>query len=232
MKVFAISDLHLSLSTPKPMDIFGLHWEDHWGKIRQDWLSRVTEEDLVIIGGDISWAMYLEDARADLGAVMELPGKKILLRGNHDYWWSSLNKIMAVLDDRTMILQNNALRVPGLVVAGTRGWSIVSENADPQEVKIYHREAQRLALSLKAAQALRQEGDRLLVQFHYPPFVDRGTPTLFTEQLDEADVDRVLFGHLHQVKPEDVPEGHVRGIEYSLVSCDYLGFSLKEIYEL
>jgi len=232
MKVFAISDLHLSETVDKPMSVFGAQWEGHWDRIRADWRARVGEDDLVLIGGDISWAMTLPEALPDLASIMELPGKKVLLRGNHDYWWPSLTKLSAALDDRTFVLQNNALRFPGLVVAGTRGWTIAPEGASEEDRKIYLREGQRLALSLKAAQAARQTGDRLLVHFHYPPWVRAEEPTLFTEQLEAAAPDVVLFGHLHRVRPEEVPEGELRGLRYQLVSCDYLGFVLKEIMEV
>jgi len=232
MKIFAISDLHLSETADKPMSVFGPQWEGHWDKIREDWLNKVDQEDLVIIGGDISWAMTLTEAQPDLDSIMALPGYKVLLRGNHDYWWPSLAKLHAALDDKTFVLQNNALRFPGIVLAGTRGWTIAQEGASEEDRRIYLREGQRLSLSLKEAEKIRQEGDHLLVHFHYPPWIHAEEPTVFTEQLEAVCPDWVLFGHLHGVHPEEVPEGEVRGLQYQLVSCDYLQFSLKQITEL
>jgi len=229
MKVFAISDLHLSGAFPKPMSVFGSQWEGHWDKIRADWRDRVEPEDIVLIGGDISWAMQPEEARVDLASILELPGTKILLRGNHDYWWGSLTKVRSLLDDSACVLQNNAHRLGHVVFAGTRGWSIAGPASDPQDTKVFKREVQRLQLSLKEAKQLRRPGDRLVVQLHYPPFADPETPTSFTELLEEAHPDWVLYGHLHQVKPGEAPEGTVRGVSYRLVSCDYLAFSLWEI---
>ncbi len=232
MRIWAISDLHLSENSDKPMNVFGPQWEGHWDRIREDWKARVAEEDIVLIGGDISWAMSLGEALADLRSIMEMPGKKVLLRGNHDYWWPSLSKLTAVLDERTFVLQNNALRFPGIVFAGTRGWTIAKDGASEEDSRIYQREGIRLSLSLKNAEQLRKPGDRLLVHFHYPPWIHAGETTVFTEQLEQIRPDWILFGHLHNVSPKDVPEGELRGLSYQLVSCDYLHFRLKEIAEI
>ena len=227
MKVFAISDLHLSGSDPKPMDVFGERWENHWSRIREDWRARVAPEDLVLIAGDISWAMQLEQARVDLDELGALPGQKVLLRGNHDYWWSSLTKVERLLSPGTFVLQNNALRFGNVVVAGTRGWMIpVGGGNRAQDEKIYAREVQRMALSLAAAKRLLQEGDRLLVMTHYPPFNERQEPSPVTDQIEAAGAEAVVYGHLHGAGIRDAFQGNLRGVQYYLTSCDAMNFRL------
>lgn len=123
MNIFAIGDLHLSFANPKPMDIFGDNWTDHPEKIRRAWLASITEDDLVLIPGDISWAMNLEEARPDLDYIAELPGKKVMIRGNHDYWWSTVSKVRKAVDPSISVLQNDSLKVTDdLVIAAARGW--------------------------------------------------------------------------------------------------------------
>ena len=158
MKIFAIADLHLPGGDVKPMDVFGAHWENHFERISEDWRARVTEEDVVLLPGDTSWAMQLRDALPDLERIAALPGRKILLRGNHDYWWSSLARLRAALPEGFYALQNDALLLSGTLFAGTRGWLCACD--DPQDRKIHEREVQRLALSLKGAQAVRRRAHR------------------------------------------------------------------------
>jgi len=227
LKVFAISDLHLSGSDPKPMDVFGERWENHWVRIQQDWRAKVEPEDLVLVAGDISWAMQLEQAQVDLEELGALPGQKVLLRGNHDYWWSSLTKVERILPKGTFALQNNALRFEGVVVAGTRGWTIpASIGTHSQDEKIYAREVQRMELSLSAAKKLQQEGDRLLVMTHYPPFNERQEPSPVTDRIEAAGADAVVYGHLHGAGIRDAFQGNLRGVRYYLTSCDAMNFQL------
>ena len=232
MKIFAVSDLHLSGDCPKPMDIFGQNWENHWDKIREDWQSRVGDGDLVLIAGDISWAMTLEQAKVDLDEVDALPGKKVILRGNHDYWWGSLSKVAAAMGPSCCPLQNNALRYGRCLIAGSRGWTVPGSNTNGQDRKIYARELQRLKLSLDQAKAQRREGDMLIVMTHFPPFNERQEPSEVTELLEACGVDQVIYAHLHGYHQKNAFDGELRGIPYQLTSCDHLGFKLHEIARL
>ncbi|MEG2202295.1 MAG: metallophosphoesterase [Christensenellaceae bacterium] len=228
MSIFAIADLHLSLAKPKEMDIFGEKWVRHFEKIKADWENRVGEEDTVLIPGDISWAMKLEDAQADLDAIGALPGKKILLKGNHDYWWGSLNKINAVLKNKTIALQNNCAEVGDFVVCGTRGWTFDNLSAE-SDSKIYEREKLRLALSLEAAKKC--SAQKIIVMMHYPPIYQDMFETGFTQIIEQYPVEQVVFGHLHGdiLNRINLTDIMVKNIKYNLVSADYLDFKLKKI---
>jgi len=151
LAVFAISDLHLP-ARQKPMDIFGPHWENHFERIAEDWRARVSEDDIVLLPGDLTWAMHLEEAMEDLKRVGELPGKKLILRGNHDYWWSAIGRVRRSLPEGMFAIQNDFMTLDGMMFAGSRGWTIpTGEDADPDDVRIYNRERMRLEMSLKNA---------------------------------------------------------------------------------
>ena len=228
MQVYAISDLHLSGFKPKPMDIFGENWKDHWMKIRVDWHKCVREEDLVLIPGDISWAMRLSEAMIDLKQIEELPGSKIILKGNHDYWWSSLSRLISELKPNTYVLQNNAFDFKELSVAGTRGWTCPSDREfKPEDKKIYLREVERLKLSLEKVKP--REDKKIIAMMHYPPFNEKREPTGFTELFEKYGVDTVIYGHLHDASAYQSFNGVHNGILYQNVSCDFLNFKLKEI---
>ena len=153
MAVWAISDLHLP-AHQKPMDVFGPHWQNHFERIREDWLERVSGEDVVLLPGDLSWAMHLEEALEDLSRIGALPGRKILLRGNHDYWWSSIGRVRRALPEGCYAIQNDSLFMDGLLFAGSRGWQIPAEpEGDSDDARIYRRERQRLEMSLASARA-------------------------------------------------------------------------------
>ncbi len=230
MNIYAIGDLHLSGTAPKPMDIFGDHWTDHWPRISQDWQHKVTDDDMVLIPGDISWAMRLEEARCDLDEIGKLPGQKIIMRGNHDYWWGSLSQVQSLLTGRTHALQNNSFVFGDYVIGGTRGWLCPGNryySADSDE-KIYKREAGRLELSL--AHARRQAPDaRLIGMIHYPPTDQSGGHTLFTDIFEKHGAEQVVYGHLHAASIRGALNGVVRGVSYKLVSCDAIGFQLVKI---
>ena len=230
MKIFAISDLHLSLFKPKSMDIFGEHWQDHWEKIQKDWRKKVTAADIVLLPGDLSWAMTLEEAKPDIAAICAMPGKKILMRGNHDFWWGSLNKVNSLLNDTAFALQNNAYAFGDVVIAGTRGWLCPNErNFSEEDEKIYRREIHRLKLSLNAAR--KKDGKKpIIVMMHYPPFNEDLDPSGFTELFNEYGVVKVIYGHLHAHSLNKAFEGNMGGVTYILVSCDHLNFQLKHIY--
>lgn len=231
MRIFAISDLHLSAEGDKPMQIFGRVWEDHWDKISADWDSKVEDGDVVLISGDISWAMRLEDAVKDLEVISKRKGKKVIIRGNHDYWWASISKIRAVIPPGISVIQNDAVRFDGLVVCGSRGWTVPESGGtgDAEDIKLYEREKLRMEMSLKAAEKLRQEGDKLIAMIHFPPFNSRFEDSHFTNLFRDYRVDAVVYGHLHGEACRAKPLHIKNGIRYYLTSCDKLSNELLEI---
>ncbi len=232
MKVFAISDPHLSFDVDKPMAIFGAVWENHWEDISKDWDENVTDDDVVLIAGDISWAMKLEEAQSDLELIGARKGKKILIRGNHDYWWSGIGKVRKILPENMYVIQNDALRMDGYVFAGSRGWTVPEVGVTPSEedAKLLERERLRMEMSLIAAQKLRQEGDKLIVMVHYPPFDSRFCDSQFTELFRQYKADAVVYGHLHGNSCRTMLEYDKCGVKYYLTSCDKLGNKLKRIF--
>lgn len=231
MKIFAISDLHISTNTDKPMDVFGGKWVGYLEKIYADWQEKVKDEDVVLIGGDISWAMNIDDAKEDVATFSSLKGKKILIKGNHDYWWSGIGKVRDMLPENVFALQNDAIRLKeGYVICGSRLWSVPgSPDFTEQDEKIYKRETERLRLSLTTAKSMMQEGDKLIALIHYPPFNVKREPTSFTELFEEYGVDSVIYGHLHG---KDVRADRLvvkNGIKYYLTSCDQVDNQLVEI---
>ena len=230
MSVFAIGDLHLPGHEQKPMDVFGSHWDRHFETISEHWRAAITDEDVVLIPGDISWAMQLSQAADDLNAIACLPGTKLLLRGNHDYWWSSLSKLRAALPPSMHVIQNDAMCIGGHVFCGTRGWNFPTpqQALDEQDEKVYRRELMRLRMSLDQARKL--GGEDVTVMLHFPPLFADGIGTAFTEILEEYQVDHVVYGHLHGLGIKIGFEGEREGIQYHLVSCDALGFHPKKIF--
>ncbi|KAB3531627.1 serine/threonine protein phosphatase [Alkaliphilus pronyensis] len=231
MALYAIADLHLSNSTDKPMDIFGSHWFLHHEKIKENWCNNVAIEDTVLIAGDISWAMNIEAAKADLNWINQLPGKKILIKGNHDFWWSSITSLNSLYED-IHFLQNNFYTYEDYAICGTRGWLSPNKTKfTQQDEKIYQREVHRLILSLEAA---KKEGySKIIVMLHYPPTNEDFEASLFTKTLEEYNVERVIYGHLHGVDSFKAGlQGIHRGVEYHLVSCDYLDFKLLKLISL
>lgn len=231
MKIFAISDLHLSFSGDKPMDVFGEVWVDHFSTIEKNWNAVVSDEDVVLVAGDISWAMNLENAKIDLDCFGRLRGRKILIRGNHDYWWSSFSKVKSVLPDSVEAIQNNAVKIGNAVFAGTRGWTVPDKPSEQtaEDKKIFDRETQRLELSLSAADKLREEGDSLIVMIHYPPFNGKTEDSAFTGILEKHSATHVVYGHLHGSHPYYKRTVLKNGIYYHLTSCDVLNLRLALI---
>ena len=230
MSLFAIGDLHMSGGDDKPMDVFGPQWDRHFFHIRENWQKLVREEDTVLIPGDISWAMQLQDAKEDLEEIGRLPGKKILCKGNHDYWWNSISQVRSALPAGMTALQHSAADLGETVVCGTRGWLIQTKEMplNPQDEKICRREAERLRLALDEAKRL-AEGRPLVVMTHYPPLLAGETNTVFTALLEEYHVQTAVYGHLHGAGIQNGFTGELRGIQYHLVSCDSIDFSPKEI---
>ncbi len=229
MAVFAIGDLHLPGHQQKPMDVFGSHWNRHFETISENWRRLIAPEDIVLIPGDISWAMQLAQAVDDLNDIAALPGRKLLLRGNHDYWWSSLAKIKAVLPAGMTVIQNDAVTMDGHVFCGTRGWVFPTQQAalSPEDEKIYQRELLRLRMSLDRACQLSTQD--ITVMLHYPPLFADGISTAFTDLLEQYPIRRVVYGHLHGSGIRIGFQGERKGIAYHLVSCDALGFCPKQI---
>jgi predicted phosphohydrolase len=229
MKVFAIGDLHLPGNNDKPMDVFGTKWDNHFAAIGKAWENSVGEEDVVLIPGDISWAMRLEDAAEDLDSIAKLPGRKIMIRGNHDYWWNSVTKVRSAAGSGISIIQNDSVTIGNLAFAGTRGWICPgSPGFDTDDERIYKREIQRLKLSLDTV----PKGQPAIAMLHYPPFNDRRQPSGFTELFERFKVIRVVYAHLHGKSCKNAFEGNLRGIEYVLCSCDHLNFEPKLIFEV
>ena len=241
MKIFAIGDLHLPGGDKKPMDVFGPHWENHFERISGDWRAKVSDEDIVLIPGDISWAMQLDAALDDLERIAQLPGRILILRGNHDYWWSSLTQLRCRLPENMHAVQNDAYDAGDVVFCGTRGWILPQSAAAPveenlrqpaasQDEKLYRREAMRLEMSLKAARHM--AGDRPIVaMMHYPPLLPEyaRTGTAFTRLLTEYGVSRCVYGHLHGPSVQRGYNGLYEGVRYDLVSCDALRFELRDV---
>ncbi len=227
MGLYAISDFHLSLNQDKPMHVFGDNWSDHDDKIKENWLSTVSNDDTVLIAGDISWSMKIEDGLADLAWIHQLTGKKIFVKGNHDYWWDSYSKISNLYEDMKFI-QNNYFTYGEYAVCGTRGWICPSnDNVTSHDRKIYNREIIRLRLSLDKA---KKDGfEKFIVMLHYPPTNDKFDESGFTEVIKDYNVKKVIYGHLHGPFNYNVLEGVREGVEYVLASCDYLDFKPRKI---
>ncbi len=215
------------------MDIFGTHWKNHFERISEDWRRKVSEKDIVLIPGDISWAITLDNALEDLYRIAQLPGTIGILKGNHDFWWNSLTQLRMRLPDNMFAIQNDAFRFENVIVAGTRGWTVPScGQNDEKVVKIYKREVQRLAFSLDRARKLKGEDQcTILVMMHYPPITQETlkTGTGFTELLRNAGIRECIYGHLHGNSIGNAVQGVVDGVRYDLVSCDALGFELMEV---
>ncbi len=228
MRLFAIADPHLSRAAPKPMDIFGPAWEGHPEAFFDNWRQVVSDDDVVLVPGDISWALRLEDALLDLHDIAALPGQKVLLRGNHDYWWPSISRLRQALPAGMHAVQNDALMVKGVVVAGTRGWIAPgSHGFTQQDDKIYRREVERLRLSLTAAERL--EGSFRVVMLHFPPTNSRLEPSGFTELIEAAAPDALVYGHVHGDQ-----EGLLRelgDVDVRFVAADALGFTPLLIHD-
>lgn len=223
MAVYAISDLHLSFNTDKSMDVFP-GWYDYTNKIKQNWESTVKNEDFVVIPGDISWAMRLNETKKDFEFINNLPGKKILIKGNHDYWWSTSKKINDFLQENNFntisIVFNSAIKVDNICICGTRGWMYNSD--EPEDEKILNREVERLRRSLDSAKAFENE---TVVFLHYPPVYNFQESEEIINLLIERNIKKCYYGHIHgSGAKKGIIEGKYKGIDFKLVSCDYINF--------
>lgn len=244
MRIWAIGDLHLSFGVKnKSMDIFGPHWEKHAEKIASNWKSTIHNDDLVLVPGDLSWALKLEEAVPDLQWVHELPGTKVMIKGNHDYWWGSLSKIAPVLPPSIHLIQNNVFNWKEVTIGGARLWDtpeysfgkFVEFRENPKaktkdvEVlvqeelnqKIFERELERLKLSLAY---LNPEAKVRIAMTHYPPIGADLKPSRAAQILEQHQIQICVFGHLHNLKAGLDLFGEAKGIRYVLTSCDYIHF--------
>ena len=234
MAIYTIGDLHLSFEIDKPMDIFGDNWINHEEKIKEDWLKKVTENDLVILPGDFSWATYLSETKKDFEYINKLPGKKLLLKGNHDYWWTTLTSMRKFLKENEFnnidFIYNNSYEFEGRIIAGTRGWSLMEEEDNP---KLFNRELGRLELSLESGIKQFGKEKEIIVCMHYPPIsskkITRNEELKFVSKMKEYNVKKCIYGHLHGASISDAVQGEIEGIEFKLVSADYLDFKLVKI---
>ena len=227
MAVYAIADLHLP-AKQKPMDIFGEHWKDHFLRISEDWMARVSPQDLVLLPGDLSWAMHLEEALEDLQSISALPGQKILLRGNHDYWWSSIGRVRRAVGEGVYALQNDSLLIDGRLYAGSRGWTLPGADATEEDLRIYNRERMRLEMSLSHARRTDANAP-ITVMMHYPPLTEEEPG--FSDILESFGVEDCVYGHLHGQAIYGAVRGLRGSVRYHQVSCDGLGFKLYLLYE-
>lgn len=204
------------------MDVFSEEWKNHDVKIRENWLKKVKEEDTVLLAGDISWSMKLQGGKEELDFVAGLPGRKIIIKGNHDYWWGSITKLNSMYDNMDFI-QNNFFSYEDYAICGTRGWVIPGSSLFKEEdEKIFRREVLRLKMSLDAAK--KRGFQKFIVMIHYPPVNETFKDSEFTDIFEEYGVEKVIYGHLHGKSLQRVMTGERQGVEYILTSCDYIGF--------
>ena len=234
MSIYVIGDLHLSFSTDKPMDIFGNNWENHAEKIRENWTKQVNEDDTVILPGDFSWATYLEETYKDFEFLCSLPGKKILSKGNHDYWWTTVTSMKRFLKDNNFnnidFLYNNSFLVEDKIIVGTRGW--LNTWKSQENYKILKRENDRLKLSINDGKKKFGDDKEMIAFIHYPPFYKEAIipeEIDFIKTLKNNNINKCYYAHLHGDSHKDAVEGEINGMEYKLVSSDYLEFNLLKI---
>lgn len=228
MGLFAIGDLHFGYAVQKPMSIFGAHWEGHSEKIIDNWRREISDTDTVLLPGDISWGMRESEAKADLEIIHDLPGRKILLEGNHDYWWKSTSKLERMYEGMKF-LKNDCQLYDDIYICGTRGWICPNDtHFTPQDEKLYQREQIRLKLSLDYA--MRQGAKEILLMMHFPPTNDKQEHSAFTEIIAQYPIKEVVYGHLHgSASHENGIKGNRDGVFFHLVSADYIDFCPKRI---
>lgn len=235
MSIYTIGDLHLSFHDDKPMSIFGENWKGHEEKIKKDWIEKIKENDLVVLPGDFSWSTYLKDTYEDFSYLNSLPGKKLLLKGNHDYWWTTVTSMRKFLEENNFksidFLYNTAYEFENYIIAGTRGWG---QNEEGEDKKILKREIGRLELSLEEATKLNKGKEKeMLVFLHYPPITNsniiNNEMSDFIKTMKRYKVTRCYYGHLHSNSIKEAIEGKYFEIDFKLVSADSLNFKLLEI---
>lgn len=235
MSIYTIGDLHLSFHENKPMDIFGEIWQKHEDKIKINWIENVKENDLVVIPGDFSWSTYLKDTYEDFYFLNQLPGKKLLLKGNHDYWWTTVTSMKKFLSENNFnnidFIYNSAYSFENYIIAGTRGWG---QNEEGEDKKLLKRETLRLEMSLNEAKRMNENNLKEIIVFlHYPPInnmnLQNNETTQFIEIMNKYNVKKCFYGHLHSTSIKEAVEGQYYGIDFKLVSADSLDFKLLKI---
>ena len=225
MALFSISDLHLSLSVDKPMDVFH-GWENYVQRLEKNWKNLITPQDSIILPGDFSWAMDLQGALADFRFLDDLPGQKYLLKGNHDFWWSTMKKMTDFLEENGLntihLLHNNAVKLENKIVCGTRGWLYDENKYTQQDIKVLNREAERLRASL---QSIADDSCEKIVFLHYPPIYGATSCEPILKVLHEFGIKRCFYGHIHGSGVALSVNEERDGIRFRLVSCDFNGFS-------
>ena len=223
MSLYVLADLHLSINSDKPMDIF-CGWKHYVDKLKENWNATVSVKDTVVLLGDISWGSSLEDSTMDFKFINELPGQKIILKGNHDYWWSTKSKMDRFFNKHNFstlkILHNNSFIVDGICICGTRGWMF--ENGEKHNSKIINRELQRLRLSIQSGV---KSNLPMIVCLHYPPIYGSQVSHNILEILNEYRISHCYYGHLHSQSANISVNGLVDNIYYQLVACDYVNFN-------
>lgn len=226
MSLFAIADTHLSLGTNKPMDSFP-GWNDYVERLGNNWNSIVKEEDTVVIAGDISWAMNFDELYEDFSFLNDLNGKKIIVKGNHDYWWNTLSKMNKFIEENNFdsinILQNNSYDVEGISVCGSRGWMF--ESSEEHDEKILSREVGRIKMSLDSV-----VNENRILFLHYPPITTNSSCNEILDTLKYYGIKKCFYGHLHGMATKYAFEGEYDGIDFKLISADRLSFVPKLIY--
>ena len=244
MKLFGISDLHLSFSNPKPMEIFGIQWKNHFEKIENNWKKTINDSNIVLIPGDISWALTYNNVLLDLQFISTLPGKKVIIKGNHDYWWQSISKLREESSNNLYFIQNDTLKLNEIVISGTRLWDYPFnrwEDSAPifeldegkfDNDKIRRREIERLKMCLSKMQKTTNSFKIILT--HFPPIGSNLGSNIITDLLTEHNVDLCVFGHLHDLPKNQKPpvDCIINKTRYVLVSCDYIDFKPKLICEI
>lgn len=228
MSIYAIGDLHLSFGVDKPMDIFGIKWQGYEGKIKENWIKEIGENDTVLLPGDFSWATYMEDSKKDFEFLNNLNGNKILIKGNHDYWWSTIKKLNEFIEENNFsninFIMNNSIECNEAIIVGTRGWSFSdTENSD----KMTKRETARLELSIKDA-LNKNNRKEIICMMHYPPItrimMQNNQQSPYIELMKKYGIKRCIYGHLHGMSHSEAVEGNINGVDLKLVSSDYLQF--------
>ena len=234
MSIYVIGAFHLSFKENKPMSIFGDNWEGHEEKIKNNWIENVKEKDLVILPGDFSWATYLKDTDLDFEYLNKLPGKKLLLKGNHDYWWTTVTSMRNFLKENDFenidFIYNNSYEFEDKIIVGTRGWS---QTEDAEDKRLSKREALRLELSIQDGIKTYGEDKEIVVFMHYPPITNsnltKNETNEFIQILQKYNIKKCFYGHLHGASIKEAVEGEHFGIDFKLVSADGLNFKLYEI---
>lgn len=234
MSIYVIADLHLSFNDNKPMDIFGDNWKNHYEKIKNNWIKKVNENDIVVLPGDFSWAMNIKDTYKDFEFLNDLPGKKILLKGNHDYWWTTLKKMNEFIEENEFsnieFIYNNSVLYENTIITGTRGWALLNQEEDKKMIK---RENARLKLALEDGIKKFGKDKEIIVFMHYPPLLndklEENKYLDFYQTLKEYDVKKCYYGHLHGNSHKEAVIGNVGGITFKLISSDYIKFDLEKV---